>query len=94
METTMTIPKFRIVWEKTKHSHSNDQFKRFIDSLLTTNNNDDDNNNYIFLPGAVKLSDDATASITIITCQVYRTIIFIQSFQHRHYSIIIKILWP
>jgi len=40
METTMTIPKFRSVWQKTKHSFSNDQFRGFIDSLLTTNNND------------------------------------------------------
>lgn len=40
METTMTIPKFRSVWQKTKHSYYNDQFRRFIDSLLTTNNND------------------------------------------------------
>jgi hypothetical protein len=53
METTMTIPKFRIVWEKTKHSHTNDQFKRFIDSLLTTKNND--NNNYIFLPSSDRI---------------------------------------
>lgn len=33
METIMTIPKFRSVWEKTKYSHSDDHFKSFIDSL-------------------------------------------------------------
>jgi hypothetical protein len=40
MEATMTIPKFRSVWQKTKYSHSDEQFKSFIDSLLMTNNND------------------------------------------------------
>lgn len=33
METIITIPKFRSVWEKTKYSHSDDHFKSFIDSL-------------------------------------------------------------
>ena len=33
METIMTIPKFRSIWEKTKYSHSDDHFKSFIDSL-------------------------------------------------------------
>jgi hypothetical protein len=33
METILTIPKFRSVWERTKHSHSDDDFKSFIDSL-------------------------------------------------------------
>jgi hypothetical protein len=28
------------VWQKTKYSHSDEQFKSFIDSLLMTNNND------------------------------------------------------
>jgi hypothetical protein len=33
MEMIMTIPKFRSVWERTKHSHSDDHFRSFIDSL-------------------------------------------------------------
>ena len=33
METIMTIPRFRSVWERTKYSHSDDHFKSFIDSL-------------------------------------------------------------
>jgi hypothetical protein len=39
METIMTIPKFVRVWEKTKYSHSDDQFKSFIDSILPVKNN-------------------------------------------------------
>ena len=39
METIMTIPKFGRVWEKTRYSHSDDQFKGFIDSLLPVKNN-------------------------------------------------------
>ena len=39
METIMTIPKFVRVWEKTRYSHSDDQFKGFIDSLLPVKNN-------------------------------------------------------
>ncbi len=38
METIMTIPKFVRVWEKTRYSHSDDQFKGYIDSLLPMNN--------------------------------------------------------
>jgi hypothetical protein len=34
MEMTMTIPKFKSMWQKTKYSHSDKQFKSFIDSLL------------------------------------------------------------
>jgi hypothetical protein len=43
METTMTIPKFKSVWQKTKYSHSDEQFKSFIDSLLIVNNNSNNN---------------------------------------------------
>jgi hypothetical protein len=39
METIMTIPKFVRVWEKTRYSHSDDQFKSFIDSILPVKNN-------------------------------------------------------
>lgn len=39
MEMIMTIPKFVRVWEKTRYSHSDDQFKGFIDSLLSVKNN-------------------------------------------------------
>jgi hypothetical protein len=35
----MTIPKFVRVWEKTRYSHSDDQFKGFIDSLLPVKKN-------------------------------------------------------
>ena len=38
METIMTIPKFGRVWEKTRYSHSDDQFKGFIASLLPVKN--------------------------------------------------------
>jgi hypothetical protein len=33
-ETIMTIPKFRIIWGKTKESHPDKNFGEFIDSLL------------------------------------------------------------
>jgi hypothetical protein len=45
METTMTIPKFRSMWQKTKYSHSDEQFKSFIDSLLIVNNNNNSDSN-------------------------------------------------
>jgi hypothetical protein len=32
-ETIMTIPKFKVVWEKTKYSHPDKEFRAFMDSL-------------------------------------------------------------
>jgi hypothetical protein len=32
-ETIMTIPKFRSIWDKTKESHPDKEFREFIDSL-------------------------------------------------------------
>ena len=32
IETIMTIPKFRIIWSKTKESHPDNKFRDFIDS--------------------------------------------------------------
>jgi hypothetical protein len=33
-ETIMNIPKFKTVWNNTKDSHPDEEFKRFIDSTI------------------------------------------------------------
>ena len=33
-ETIMNIPKFKTVWNNTKHSHPDEEFRRFIDSTI------------------------------------------------------------
>jgi hypothetical protein len=33
-ETIMNIPKFKTVWNDTKHSHPDEEFRRFIDSTI------------------------------------------------------------
>ena len=37
IETIMTIPKFRIIWTKTKESHSDKKFRDFLDSCFIQN---------------------------------------------------------
>ena len=34
-ETIMSIPKFRIVWEKTRESHPDKDFQEFIDNIIS-----------------------------------------------------------
>jgi hypothetical protein len=33
-ETIMNIPKFKAVWNNTKNSHPDEEFRRFIDSTI------------------------------------------------------------
>ena len=37
IETIMTIPKFRIIWTKTKESHPDKKFRDFLDSCFIQN---------------------------------------------------------